>query len=538
MNTTVRLLSIAVLLASLISATAMAAQPMVPSAEMPKYQLSNIRMESGFAGQTILAIDYRRVSEGQGSVRIAGKTPGGDLQIIGAGRMLDGNTGTIRLAKRFGGGSFGRNQQNNYEVYLLTSARWVGKSFGECMVSNAVRLGDPGQPTQARQWTSEEQAAYEKNKLAKVPPASLPDGFVAIGPTTPVAPGMPIKAGSYGDWVDAELIAEAPAGKVSLKFYNSQYVSTLSRDKWVAALPETLEKAKTNPSQFTPSVRILPGGNMPLPRDAEAIDLSLDLPKGTPLIKAWGGDWDLVYVLEDRGSSVRIRFADRPIVFAENCKRNELAIRKKTLAQLQDPAEVAKFAANAEKAEKEGIPGFGGAFPGVEAMNDGFGSGRDNLHIIDRDYEVELSIPQTAELVPEDLKLPEGTTVAYCRGRRWQAATVITDEEEKVVVRKSDRASGFAYRLPRSNLIIQKKTLRKMQRESGAKAADLKKTLRTWTDSTGQHKVEAYFVRIDGEKVVLKSDAGREIKLSLNRLSDEDRELLENLPTESENPFE
>ena len=529
-----RLLFVAVVLLLLAGTTALAAQPMVASPEMPKYQLSNIRMESGFAGQSVLAIDYRRMSEGVGTVRIAGKTAGGDLRIIGAGRMLEGNTGTIRLGKQFGGG-FGRSQQNNYEVYLLTSANWAGKGYGECMVSNAVRIGDPGEPTQAREWTAEEQAAYEKNKLAKVPPTTLPEGYAAIGPTTPVAPGMPIKAGSYGDWIDAELIATAPSGQVSLKFFNSQYVATMPRDKWIAATPETLEKAKTNPSQFTPSVRVLPGGNTPLARDAEPIDISVDLPKGTPLLKAWGGDWELVYVVEDRGSSVRIRFADRPAIFAENCNRDELAIRTKTLAQLDDPAQVAQFAANAEESEKEGIPGFGNL---PKEMQDAFGSDGDDLHIVDREYKIRSAIPRTAELVPKDIQLPKDTLVAYSWGRSWQSATVISDEEDTIVVRENNQPSGFAYRIPRSNLIIQKKTIRKLQRENGAKSADLRKTLRTWTDATGQHKVEARFVRVDGEKVTLKTGAGREISLKIDRLSDEDRKLLENVQPESANPFE
>jgi hypothetical protein len=46
---------------------------------------------------------------------------------------------------------------------------------------------------------------------------------------------------------------------------------------------------------------------------------------------------------------------------------------------------------------------------------------------------------------------------------------------------------------------------------------------RTWTDPSGKFRVEATLVRIDGDKVVLKRDDGKEIAVPLERLSDADR---------------
>lgn len=47
---------------------------------------------------------------------------------------------------------------------------------------------------------------------------------------------------------------------------------------------------------------------------------------------------------------------------------------------------------------------------------------------------------------------------------------------------------------------------------------------RTWTDDTGNHQVEAKFLRITGSAIVLKKKDGTEVTLDLNRLSSLDRE--------------
>ncbi|MCE2810933.1 MAG: hypothetical protein LW850_11065 [Planctomycetaceae bacterium] len=46
-----------------------------------------------------------------------------------------------------------------------------------------------------------------------------------------------------------------------------------------------------------------------------------------------------------------------------------------------------------------------------------------------------------------------------------------------------------------------------------------------WSDNTGRFKVDAQFVRIEGEQVVLKKLDGRDIKIPFDRLSPESLEL-------------
>ena len=48
-------------------------------------------------------------------------------------------------------------------------------------------------------------------------------------------------------------------------------------------------------------------------------------------------------------------------------------------------------------------------------------------------------------------------------------------------------------------------------------------TLRIWTDSTGKHKLEASFVGLENQNVVLKKKDGKVIRVPLARLSTKDQ---------------
>lgn len=62
--------------------------------------------------------------------------------------------------------------------------------------------------------------------------------------------------------------------------------------------------------------------------------------------------------------------------------------------------------------------------------------------------------------------------------------------------------------------------------------------IRTWTDSTGKHKIKAKFVALDGENVTLEKDDGSEVELPLKKLSKNDQQLAKELASKSDNPFE
>jgi hypothetical protein len=64
--------------------------------------------------------------------------------------------------------------------------------------------------------------------------------------------------------------------------------------------------------------------------------------------------------------------------------------------------------------------------------------------------------------------------------------------------------------------------------------------MRIWTDNTGTYKIEAVYAGLDDGKVKLKRKDGREVAVPLDRLSEADQKLVEELRKKpvAPNPFE
>lgn len=62
--------------------------------------------------------------------------------------------------------------------------------------------------------------------------------------------------------------------------------------------------------------------------------------------------------------------------------------------------------------------------------------------------------------------------------------------------------------------------------------------VRTWTDVSGKFEIEAEFVQLNGENVVLEQEDGKKLTIPLDRLSEKDREHVRSLMKDAaENPF-
>lgn len=69
-----------------------------------------------------------------------------------------------------------------------------------------------------------------------------------------------------------------------------------------------------------------------------------------------------------------------------------------------------------------------------------------------------------------------------------------------------------------------------------ALAATARAEMRTWSDASGKFNVEAEFVAIDGEKVILRNADGKEIKVPLDKLSEEDQQAANELAGSEDSP--
>ncbi|MCA9241751.1 MAG: hypothetical protein KDA37_16190, partial [Planctomycetales bacterium] len=284
---------------------------MVHAAEQPllvappdsvQYSLGTPQTEEG-RGE--LVIPYTRTRDGEGSATLVGRSAEGQLQILGISPRPNQASGEFRLRKMFSGRE---GNGFNHEFYLVSPAHWAGKTYGQCLVSNVVRVGNPGTSTTARQWNAEEKAAYEKHLIGKQPPASLPEGFVGAEDSSGLVPGMPIKAGYYGEWRDAELVSIINRALVGIIYQGEDSVTRRLVKDWIALDPDVRRRAASDPGRFKPSVELLPGGTLPLPAGAVPLSGDTELLVGAPLLVEWAGKWIDAYVMSADDQSVKVHY--------------------------------------------------------------------------------------------------------------------------------------------------------------------------------------------------------------------------------------
>ena len=243
-----------------------------PPPEFSRYTLSNIRYDSDRFGRSFIAVDYKRTKEGKGDPQLSGKTDDGSLRILNTGVNKASGTLSFKFA--------GSGASKNVELYFIAS----GAGGITYLISNTVRLGNPGATTTARALNDKDKAKIAKAISYATPPSALPSDFVAVTSDTLLIPGMPVKAGLYEKWENAEVISLRGSGNVGVKYEGQDKLLDRSREKWLAVDPKVLAEAKANPGKFSPSVQVLPGGVQAIPAGAIPLPDEIDLPSGTPLL--------------------------------------------------------------------------------------------------------------------------------------------------------------------------------------------------------------------------------------------------------------
>jgi hypothetical protein len=506
---------------------ALAEDLVIAPAEAPMYRLSNLRMESDQFGRSVLAVDYKLTREsktGSHRARISGKTKGGELNVMGFGGLEKSGTARIRIHMMFGGG-------NDFEVYFVTDAMHSTKY----LVSNIVCLGNPGTRSKARSLTEKEKESIARAKLRATPPASLPEGYVAVDQSTALVPGMSVKAGWYGEWKDAEVISFKVAGPVVLKYDGQSQLESHPREKWIAVDPDVASRATSDPSQFQASVRALPESTAIIPDGAVLLDDDAKLLPGTPLLlNEHGSRWQDVFVIDTQGDKVNLRYKNYSASWDKLHPRNKLVITKDVLSQLDGSDQDAVKKKFAENLVSEKRVASRSAFPTKES---------NRSEIRHKQYKIDIEIPKGSQLVPDDLAIEKGTALAGCWANKWRPITALYENGDgSLHVHWDDYSDAWDCDMTRDQLIIQDKTIRKLKRKQqpssgGSTEEELTQVLRTWTDVTGKYKIEARYVSRTEDQVTIKTDAGREIKMPIDKLKESDRDLLPAWQDASDNPF-
>ncbi|MEM7786033.1 MAG: SHD1 domain-containing protein [Planctomycetota bacterium] len=539
----------------LIGSSLAAQAPIKAPNSLPFYKLSNIRIEDDNFGRPNVVCGYQLTREGDEHyrVQIAGRTESGKLDLMGFSGLWDKDSGEIRISKMMGG--FGRNRSYNYELYLVTHINWAGKTYGPFMISNSVRIGNPGPTTKPRELNAKELDARKKHELDSTPPEfDPPAGYEFADLTTDLIPGMFVVTGRYGEWEKAEFLGFTKDHEAKLRFKGSNKFVVKPVEGWVAVDSDVLAKGKASPESFRPSGQTIEGVNVILPKNAiPLLQNNVNVVLGTPLLRESAGRWREVVVTELHGSELNVRDIDGS--FSRKTPVSKLAIKESVAEQLSGPNAGELFAKNliggddmdlgvAEDDEFESQM--------EDAMN-AFADNDDSPEMQEhlerarnmmrkarsraKDYPIESPIPKNCVIVPKDLKIPKGTKVAACFHFDWSPATVVSDFGDTLSIDWDDHNSAWNCRISKSQMIIQKRSVSKIKKDTAITTAQLADMTRVWTDSTGQHKVKANFVSKTKTEVTLRLEDGFEKTLPIAKLSEKDRELLKNVKAASKNPF-
>ncbi|EMI44213.1 hypothetical protein RRSWK_03281 [Rhodopirellula sp. SWK7] len=332
--------------------------------DMVRYKLSNMRVTKGITGDQI-AFDYRRTREGSGRARIAARTDHGESRILGMPITIEAS-GTIRLRDMFSRTREIMNRGNDdfgIEFYFVVDVAPGFGPGGRFLVSNSVVHGKMNTKVQSRPPNAEELRALEMERKSKLPPESVPSGYVRGTDDTPLVPGAPIMIGSIGEWKPA-VVVETPSSQfVRALVADSNTIRTIQRKDWIAVSNDTLSQIKSNPSQFTLDIRTLPKGNVVLDDDMQPLESAMGLLKGTPLLREKNSKWEDVYFISSDNISVRVLVRNSRDSKVEFVPVKKLVIRDRTLNDQKSEAAKESFAANVAEYERKlkSMSGTGGA---------------------------------------------------------------------------------------------------------------------------------------------------------------------------------
>ena len=258
---------------------------LVASKNAPMYRLSNFRTENDRFGNQVMLFEFTRTRPGANDVTVGvrGKSSRGYVSISASiSSFVD--SGTMQMKSLFGSGG---NQKLDLEIFLAQSHSWGDGKTRYAVVSNAVRLGNPGPTIEPRAWTTEEEKQYENYKRIMADPNAhkphksyavsidVPDDSQVVPKAAKVTPGTLLEACFQKKWHPLTTLSENTDGSVNVRWdtFGAQYDCSMTRDELIIK-KAFLVKGATDGSLVTLSRA-----------DAKKRGLVKDPPKPSPTAK-------------------------------------------------------------------------------------------------------------------------------------------------------------------------------------------------------------------------------------------------------------
>ena len=275
---------------------------------MPVYRIGQINIDLSNRNDPQVVVPWQMVRPGIGSPTVRAITGNRTLILILAG--VSGNrAGTLRF-------DYEGSTRQPAEVAVWFEINRARKPTN--LVSNVSTLGKIDPSRLPKIGGAKELAEFaEKDK--RLPPKTLPLGYVPVLRSHPIVPGLIGKAADNGRWIDAELLAVDSRGWITVKYAEHveppvRLLPTLpsGTTSFFVVRPNLLASAKNNPRRFRPSQNILPGTTSEIPEGYVALSTA-KVPPGLPVKFSFSIGWrDGINLSSDKSlASVRTNYGGR-----------------------------------------------------------------------------------------------------------------------------------------------------------------------------------------------------------------------------------
>jgi hypothetical protein len=524
--------------------------PLAPNDHSSYYLLSNIRKDEAANEKLELAFDYRVKQRAKFSYRevlIINNAKGrrqfpsgrnGGYGSTGMYYQHSNNapfqtTGTVfnqDLGKMLAVSTFNLPLgilAEDFELWIEQHIQVDGQTL-RIKISNSLLMGNIQKPTPARQWTEGELNKLDKLLATLSPPREVPNGYELVDQHTELLRGMPIYAARHDKWIDAEVIDLRASGKVLVIFEDAipdtpihLSLIELQRD-WIAVESKKLKLGKDKPNHFRPSLTVLPEGRTPYdPKQYQPLGEDWNLVPGTPiLVPGFSHSWQAALAKSEESSNrISYLYATGHMAIPGQAARSQILISLDTLEEMKRTEIRKQYEEDLAQLEQR-LP-------------------HQRMRAQIESHRMRISGEAPKYPVKKDTPLRVGQKLLASWGSSWWPATVLKVEENgNVRIGYDGHSSSSDETLPRERLSLVKPAV--------ANGSDLAKSeeptkeseqIREWTDSTGKHRTQATFLRLEEKVVHLKLKDGKEIQLPLERLSKPDQDFVNQKVADLDNPF-
>lgn len=474
----------------------------------PWFELSNLRRATGFLNDAI-EIDYAYEGDLKGLrvvlIVVSDKdryryqvSPFGTLQRTGSFRTDKiESTNSERTSK---GIKFGFE----IEAYVIVEElppEIVAPSSPQATVplsfkvSKSLKTGKDDSITLAREWRPKERETIEYWEKRRRPPAEPPQDHVFGTQVALFVPGTPVMASLEGEWKAAEILWWRADRKMLVRWNHiDNFTGILSHDS-IAVSKDTVARLEKTPESFKPSVVYLVGGMTPLPKDAEPVTTKTKLVPGTPLLMEGSREWTEAFVIKVVDADTLQfgqpygRFTGFTPFHEHTRPRSNFAILKTTLAELEKPNAVEKFAASLKEREAK-------RSQAIEQSNAQHNAALANHQEIQlkyartirspRTYVINALLPEGTVRVTESTPLEPNIKCQMLWGRSWSQVSVLEVLKDRVLIRWDEYGQTIEP-VTRDSLVIKESALKELTAKAKSGKTDATKTdpdqPKTTTDS-------------------------------------------------------